>query len=163
MIINIKNTYNFDLYLYKLYNSKIIDIKINSGKNINIKTKNIDKIIFSYNPIFLSEKLSNYSIFNFLSNMGNNIENEINKNMKYIVEILEFRKNRLSNRYINSNLIKKLIKNECIMCLENKPDSNNYFQCKNCINKFLCVDCFKQLQKNKNLNKKCLLCFQDYI
>ena len=48
------------------------------------------------------------------------------------------------------------------MCLEVKPESNNYFQCIDCKNKFLCYDCFQLLQNDDRLNNKCLLCYQNY-
>ena len=91
------------------------------------------------------------------------IDKIINKNMDLILEIFEFKLNKLENKFINKVIINNLYNSECIMCLEIKPESNNYFQCKNCINKFICYECFNQLQQSNRLNNKCLICYQNYF
>lgn len=177
MSINIKNQYLFNLFIYVVSKSnEITEFALKSGKHIKIPLQtDVDKLIFSYKKISfldISQMFINGRCLDTgkcLSRKERNklksrhIDKTINKNMDLILEIFELSQNKILNRFINKINIKNIYDNECIMCLEIKPTSKNYFQCVTCKNKFLCSNCFNKLQTNDNLSSKCLLCYQDFI
>lgn len=159
-IINLKNQYMIGLYIYQVCDNKnISNLFLKSGETVDLNINKTKKLIFSYRKINFVENTSN-CIFKCTNK---NQDNTINRNMDYIFELFDIDNSEIKNRFINKVAINNIYNNECIMCYEIKPDSINYFQCLSCKNKFLCEDCFKQLQSNDRLNNKCLLCYQNYI
>lgn len=150
MNITIKNTYPFDVYVYSLQ-KKSIKMLILKSKQTDYVSNRVDKLVFSY------------KIIEDLNRVIANIDKLLNKNMDKIVEIIEIDNGvSIKHRFLNKIVLSNIYNSECIMCLEHKPDSNNYFQCKYCLNKFLCYNCFEKLQNDNKLSNKCLICFQNY-
>lgn len=156
-MFTITNKYLFDIYIYIFIKKKYSCVLLNINHSINIKNDKISHILISY--IRLDIKLDKC----FCINKQINIIDIIDKNKNLIIEEIILNNNQIITTTINYNLIDKINNSECIMCLENKLNSNNYFQCLFCKNKFLCYNCFLLLQNNNNLKNKCIVCYKDYI
>ena len=157
---NIKNNYLFNLTVYKINKKNHINhLSLNSGDCLNLNLNNIKKLIFSYKEINFG--INKNKIFK-CSKTCENLDTVINRNMDSIIEMFDIDNKKIINKFINKIIINNLYQTDCIMCLELKPKSNNYFQCLNCKNHFICYDCFKLLQGDDRLNNKCLLCLQNY-